>query len=1601
MTAPPATFGSLATPETPWLGLRSFTEDAQMFFFGRRDELDDLYERILDKPLTVLFGQSGLGKSSLLQAALVPRLRSTGFLPILIRFDHEADAPGLEHQMLDCLRVALECAGFAGQAADVRAALAQSSGAQDLCAFLWLIFHDPAHQFIPHSGLSADGCPRPVFLIDQFEEIYTVGERRERRSVCSAFRETLAALVENRPPASLRTILEEDDELAERLDYKAPHVRVLLSLREDFLHLLERLRRTMPSIMENRLELRMLNGPQAFHAVVRPGQLRSGMPAIIPDKVGEAIVRFVAGANDEASLDEIDAVPPLLSLLCAELNAQRIDAGHAQITQAQFDGHGTDILASFYLRSFDPATYGVALDGVPDAIGALDDVRCLIEDRLLSPDGFRQSVAFDTMTRDVTRRTAPEASKVVLDALVERRLLTVEERGGVRRLELAHDVLTRIVKASRDDRHEIEAVSKAKLEQTRAEAETARIRKDRNRLRLLATIAWCLVFVALTSAFVAWRSFEKSKKAVEDALNAEKKAKADFDATWNGLTNLYEKYASETLEDTPGISSKQALDLKSKLRGHLFEQLEDLHRSRPEHRPTIDYLARLRLDEGREATLAGKYPNAKESLDEAQRWSEALPTETASEAEARADILLEQACAFSADGDSKGAAEIATRSLPEIRRLASTWRERSWRLKYAVIRLEALKLLAETNNRAESIRLADQLSSVISESGRHFDPVIWQFNIKANAYRRDGGFDRSAGAYLSIRDLTVSFREHLVLGKPYKRVQFEDAVGRFHELLKFLQKQFQEHKNKIAPREFNAFLNRIEISPDVRDVRLTKSTLPDEPLPQSSIGQNSIASAKSERTLTVEELASMLTSSRFPAAFTESDEKVVMDERRALLYELENTMKAIETHLPNSTIVYGARGDLLKLQEMSMAEGINTRSSDELRTATQKHRMVASALGVGSSVADSLAPAFKSYTDDNATQVSRALARTALETAEEDFFALDLSGADTVLQNDDIRSATEILQELDDDSVASLYNRMVDRYLSLYTQASRDSKVIFLDTTVRLSDVRVQKWYAAKRHDKVVEFWNNHYAGLPIRKLSSGDKEAFIRQQTVCALSHVQTGRFEIAQHLLDDTFALCEKIVAERPWHYYVRAATIDLCFKAANNLRDRADAIAPQAWLRRGWAVKKDLHGSQIDLSRYRELPFPGDLPQGVSASDASFFSRFESTGRRANGNAKKFTIQADSNRKRFPISVDVIAGTKGYARLLDQFRCLNEMRGLTVVTEIRESCERIEKMANDEKRDFLDLCSKELPGAVLDVAETNMRIQRARSREQGRKGTAPDDNADREQALSTAYLIACRSAIACSDWKKLDDYAREWHARDSNNASAQSSLAIALFVQSRVAEALAIYRKSWDGPNANGRFRKVVSADIQSIADFQGMAATLLRLYLTAQENNVAFPLQIKQAFKDQIKTQESLNEATRKVIESESAFQKVKSDSNRRLLAEAYSTLARCELYLKRWLAAEESARKSVELDKSSVPVGYASLATARMFQGKFEQALESIQKWSTDPAGKAVGDAILADFLALEQIGITHPDVGRIRTVLENRAKTSPSNGDAGKAHNRL
>ncbi|GAB2607791.1 hypothetical protein GCM10027168_45910 [Streptomyces capparidis] len=175
----------------PYRGLRAFTPGDAEWFFGRERATAALVERVFEHvgrgPLAVV-APSGAGKSSLLNAGLVPALRRPGGFPV----------PGAERwpvitltptarPLQELLGRAAEALGgelgvTAGELADRPGALSE--------AVRGLLDRTPA-------GPGRHPPPtRPVLLVDQFEELFTLcrdpGERR-------AFVRVLRAVAGPRP----------------------------------------------------------------------------------------------------------------------------------------------------------------------------------------------------------------------------------------------------------------------------------------------------------------------------------------------------------------------------------------------------------------------------------------------------------------------------------------------------------------------------------------------------------------------------------------------------------------------------------------------------------------------------------------------------------------------------------------------------------------------------------------------------------------------------------------------------------------------------------------------------------------------------------------------------------------------------------------------------------------------------------------------------------------------------------------------------------------------------------------------------------------------------------------------------------------------------------------------------------------------------------------------------------------------------------------------------------------------------------------------------------------------------------------------------------
>ena len=68
-------FDYLLVPANPYRGLESFTAEHAAMFFGREADIAALTARVRAQPVVVVTGPSGVGKSSLVQAGLIPALQ--------------------------------------------------------------------------------------------------------------------------------------------------------------------------------------------------------------------------------------------------------------------------------------------------------------------------------------------------------------------------------------------------------------------------------------------------------------------------------------------------------------------------------------------------------------------------------------------------------------------------------------------------------------------------------------------------------------------------------------------------------------------------------------------------------------------------------------------------------------------------------------------------------------------------------------------------------------------------------------------------------------------------------------------------------------------------------------------------------------------------------------------------------------------------------------------------------------------------------------------------------------------------------------------------------------------------------------------------------------------------------------------------------------------------------------------------------------------------------------------------------------------------------------------------------------------------------------
>jgi hypothetical protein len=224
-----------ALPACPYRGLMPYTEDDAEFFFGRDRDMRLIIDNLKAYRVTVLYGDSGVGKSSVLRAGVLQRMNAAEE-ESLETFDERES-------------VVVYCNNWRD---DPLAALADRVRDEFSTAFPNEKF--PTTDWLDAAALGeiCESLPTDVYLVlDQFDEyfLYHADDLSD-----GDFPAVLAGLITS-----------------------CVRVNILIAIREDALARLDRFKGKLPRLFDNMLRLDHLDHESARQAVVEPLRRYNGL----------------------------------------------------------------------------------------------------------------------------------------------------------------------------------------------------------------------------------------------------------------------------------------------------------------------------------------------------------------------------------------------------------------------------------------------------------------------------------------------------------------------------------------------------------------------------------------------------------------------------------------------------------------------------------------------------------------------------------------------------------------------------------------------------------------------------------------------------------------------------------------------------------------------------------------------------------------------------------------------------------------------------------------------------------------------------------------------------------------------------------------------------------------------------------------------------------------------------------------------------------------------------------------------------------------------------------------------------------------------------
>ncbi len=391
----------------PWIGLSSYNEsmvtENNYMFCGRTNAVQELFSLVDNNLLITLYGKSGVGKTSVLQAGLFPKLRMNKYVPYIIRLGLDGTDIPYAQIITDTISPKKWNCG-------------SISVASDDVSYLQQFFCKS--EFLQESGQTV----YPVIVLDQFEELFFKDTSR-----LETLLKQLYALIDD------RTLQ------ADGLSQFVTNYRFIISMREDDFFRLEDVidRLRLNEMKYNRYRLKELSAEEAKEVISAPSEGCFNCTDL--NDISGLLIESTKDSNGEVNT-------AMLSLTCNRLYEKACSDSAFPISKEYvekfLDNTDSDFLEQFYneikVRLSIPSRW------------------YFLEDELLTESGRRRTVTESELLHEI-----PDAEFLFYGQHALLRYVTLETQRE-RMVELLHDTLAKTMMASRTRRKQQEYIRQQK-----------------------------------------------------------------------------------------------------------------------------------------------------------------------------------------------------------------------------------------------------------------------------------------------------------------------------------------------------------------------------------------------------------------------------------------------------------------------------------------------------------------------------------------------------------------------------------------------------------------------------------------------------------------------------------------------------------------------------------------------------------------------------------------------------------------------------------------------------------------------------------------------------------------------------------------------------------------------------------------------------------------------------------------------------------------------------------------------------------------------------------------------------------------------------------